>query len=625
MRSLTLSYHNPVVILPPTAYLKPIGQSIRESYQKELFGNVAVQRYSDLVKSDRTVSYRFRDLPDIEVKGFPIASGYTDAGELQFTFDKLNPNTHVIGIGTTGSGKTTSLVEPGLRAVCTKKNKPNLFLTDPKGEIFGRNAEYLRKQGYRLIAVNFKDVQHSDCWNPLAEIYDCHMRQKKLKDKLRYVEDCSLLQDYELCEDIPKTAKGFWAYGKGAYATVHSATEAYRCDLDAISTDTTDMVRQLSYILISEKIIGKNDPSWFLGAREILTGIIFAMLEDALDERTGFSRDNMNLMTIQKYFDTIRRETITERNNTPLLNTKKLSHKNEQCESIKELTAYFQNAPNTSRSYAGCFTNSMQDWFNSKIFTVCSGNSISIDTDTEEPFAIFLITRDYESSDFTIAKMFVDWIYRKLVRQTDENRGSLEKEMFFILDEFAQIPPIDSFDSKISTARSRNIWFLLFIQSYSQLETVYDPGRAKTIMENCNTHIFLGSQNHETKERFARECGTRSVLSYDSVMDPDIHRIVEHPLVTVNDLESISSGQMYMRRSGLPVTLTGFVPSYRCTELACKDHKTTRDLGLRSSPFSSERYTYAFLNSSKSLSEYIKESGIGSGEADYISLLRKMI
>ena len=626
MKQLTRVYQKPAVMpLHIQASRPPLREALLDAYAKQYLTAGKVQNYAELLQSSRTVSCRFEDLPHTEIAGFPIASGRNAAGELRFTFDRVTPNTHVLGVGTTGSGKTTALAEPGLRAVSAKKNKPNLFLTDPKGEIFRRNAAHLREQGYRLIIMNFKDVRHSDCWNPLAEIYDCFIRQKGLKEKVGFVGDRSRLKEFEVCEDIPEPENGFWVYGRNAYATLHAATEAYRTELDEIRHETTDMIRQLIYILIPDKVLGSHDPSWFLGAREILSGVIFAMLEDALDDRTGFTRDNMNLMTVQQYFDTIRRETINDKVNTPLLKTKTLSHKNAQCESIKELTAYFQNASNTSRSYAGCFTNSMQNWFNSKIFALCNGNSVSIDANAEKPFAVFLITRDYESSDFTVAGMFIDWIYRKLIRQAEENGGSLNREMFYILDEFAQIPPIEDFDKKISTARSRNIWFLLFIQSYSQLETSYNAVRAKTIIENCNTFLFLGSRNFETKERFSRECGARPIFTFDSMMNPDANRIAEVPLVTVEKLDSLQPGQMYMKRTGFPLTLTEFLPTYRCRELTSTALTDPDELGLKTIPFSSEQYTYSFLNSSKSLADYAKNAVPAGFSDEAYRLLRMMI
>ena len=75
--------------------------------------------------------------------------------------------------------------------------------------------------------------------------------------------------------------------------------------------------------------------------------------------------------------------------------------------------------------------------------------------------------------------------------------------MHFLLDEFANIPKIPDFDNKIATARSRDIWFHLFIQAYDQLELIYGPQTANIIIDNCNQQAFLGSQSIATKERFA--------------------------------------------------------------------------------------------------------------------------
>ena len=54
--------------------------------------------------------------------------------------------------------------------------------------------------------------------------------------------------------------------------------------------------------------------------------------------------------------------------------------------------------------------------------------------------ALFLITRDYEKTDFLVAGLFVDWLYRKAVEAHEKKLT--KRELHFILDEFGNIPAI---------------------------------------------------------------------------------------------------------------------------------------------------------------------------------------
>ena len=85
----------------------------------------------------------------------------------------------------------------------------------------------------------------------------------------------------------------------------------------------------------------------------------------------------------------------------------------------------------------------------------------------------------------------------------DNNGGKLPTQTFFILDEFANIGKIPDFDKKISTSRSRKISFSVILQNLDQLEAIYEKSY-ETIIGNCDTHVFLGSNSQKTVEYFSK-------------------------------------------------------------------------------------------------------------------------
>ena len=46
-----------------------------------------------------------------------------------------------------------------------------MVITDPKGEIYENNAEFLRARGYKIVLLNFRNPQRGNMWNPLALPY----------------------------------------------------------------------------------------------------------------------------------------------------------------------------------------------------------------------------------------------------------------------------------------------------------------------------------------------------------------------------------------------------------------------------------------------------------------------
>ena len=99
---------------------------------------------------------------------------------------------------------------------------------------------------------------------------------------------------------------------------------------------------------------------------------------------------------------------------------------------------------------------------------------------------------------------------QQLYDYADQNGGRLKERTYFILDEFANIGKIPDFDKKISTSRSRGISFSVILQNIDQLEAVYEKSY-ETIMGNCDTHVFLGSNSFKTVEYFSKALGEKTI------------------------------------------------------------------------------------------------------------------
>ena len=83
----------------------------------------------------------------------------------------------------------------------------------------------------------------------------------------------------------------------------------------------------------------------------------------------------------------------------------------------------------------------------------------------------------------------------------------LPKHVYFILEEFGNLPPIPKFDSMITVSRGRNILYEMAVQSYTQLETKYGADSSKTIIGNCNAQIYIGTDDQPTRDSFSKMCG----------------------------------------------------------------------------------------------------------------------
>ena len=149
--------------------------------------------------------------------------------------------------------------------------------------------------------------------------------------------------------------------------------------------------------------------------------------------------------------------------------------------------------------------------FDSKeIAELTSTDTINFEDIGNKKTAVYVISSDTHTAYDFLLTIFFSQMIQQLYDYADQNGGRLKEQTFFILDEFANIGKIPDFDKKISTSRSRKISFSVILQNIDQLEAVYEKSY-ETIMGNCDTHVFLGSNSFKTVEYFSKALGEKTI------------------------------------------------------------------------------------------------------------------
>ena len=149
--------------------------------------------------------------------------------------------------------------------------------------------------------------------------------------------------------------------------------------------------------------------------------------------------------------------------------------------------------------------------FDSKeIAELTSTDTIDFEEIGNKKTAVYVISSDTHTAYDFLLTIFFSQMIQQLYDYADLNGGRLQVPTYFILDEFANIGKIPDFDKKISTSRSRAISFSVILQNIDQLEAVYEKSY-ETIMGNCDTHVFLGSNSYKTVEYFSKALGEKTI------------------------------------------------------------------------------------------------------------------
>lgn len=559
---------------------------ILSRYIKENVENSQVLLYKDISKDYKFETCLYEDLNKTEIKGFPFASDFYD-GKKSIDYNeycKLTaeekkkyhlryhyvPLMHELYIGTTGSGKTTTCIEPQIRAISSQKNKPNIFISDPKGEIYLHNVKHLIDNGYKVQLLNFKNIKHTNCWNPLEEIYEKQVSIPLIGKDAKFVKGNEVDHSLSLAADKSEFKNGFHiVFNDIAFPNY----ETFNTYVDGIKflahAEVTSLVNQLCSQMFPDDKMSSNDPTWQSGSREFFNGIILALLEDAINPEKHFTKEMFNIKTVNDVF------TLASKYNHEDPHGNSDSEKLEQFmlgkskETLDKLEIVVKTAPNTKKGFLSTCQSMIGKWMNGHIFGLTTETNIDLD-DSKQPIALFIITRDYDKSDNAVAGLFLNWVYRRFLEKAEkaERKDGIAagRPLHFMLDEFANIPAIPDFEIKIATSRSRNMWFHIYLQSYEQLNTVYKANVATIIIDNCNQQTFLGSQSVETKERFSRECGQKTIKSLKSSLDNNEASIVSYPVISLSTLNNIETGWMFVKRIKWDVIKSTYVRSYQCAD-----------------------------------------------------------
>ena len=168
--------------------------------------------------------------------------------------------------------------------------------------------------------------------------------------------------------------------------------------------------------------------------------------------------------------------------------------------------------------------------------------------------AVFMIVQDEKKTLHPLATIFIKQVYETLIDVAQECGGKLPNRTNFILDEFANMPPLKDVTTMVTAARSRLIRFNFIIQNYAQLTQVYGKEDAETIKGNCNT-MYLISSELQALEEISKMCG--------EVKSKEKDKTASTPLVTVSDLQRLEQFEVICLRLRMMPFKTKLTPHFK--------------------------------------------------------------
>ena len=374
-----------------------------------------------------------------------------------------NGEYHNLVIGSTGSGKTQTVVKPMVNLLAKKGE--SMIITDPKGEIYKYSASYLKEKGYKIIVLNFREPNRGNSWNPLTLPF-------------KYYRAGNPDKAIELLNDV-----------------------ALNILYDPSNKNESDF--------------------WEKSAADYFSGLALGLFQDGKEEEVNLNSINV-MSTVGE-----------ERYATSNYIKEYFGMKGEKSNAYMFASSTI-NAPNDTKG-------GLLATFRQKIRNFSTGEALSemlsySDFDMKDigngKTAVFMIIHDEKKTYHSLMTIFIKQCYETLIDAAQENGGKLPVRTNFILDEFANMPPLKDVDAMVSAARSRDIRFTFIIQNFAQLNDVYGDNVAEIIKGNCGNIVYLISTEMKALEEISKMCGEVKVTD-------EKDKNATRPLITITDLQKM--------------------------------------------------------------------------------------
>lgn len=447
----------------------------------------------------------FNELKNISSRGIPFYAKF-HKGHLKV---RLTPDCHCLIIGATGTGKTVSFVEPAVQIISEYKNKPSMFITDPKGEIYNHHSQKLKDSGYDVKLLDLVDPYNSLLWNPLEFIYKNWQKQLHLEQTiLKHINDP--LSKYPNLIKVGNVSSQEWFEFSGkAFGDLRDTLVEVEVEKAKIRDDCFEDLSDICGAICPTT--NEKESSWEDGARDYFKAILIAMLEDSENEKLG--------MTIEKYnFYNAYKIAMNKENDFEYI--KQYFNGRSPVSKTRQLTVHItqSQAKTTRDGYMSTLANKLSMFADNGICLLTSKNELHFDQFDDRPTAFFIKIPDERATRYSLASVCISQSYKEFVRKARVNEKTnsdqmahLKRPMFYILDEFANMPKVGQLDKMITVARSRWIYLNMAIQSYAQLDNVYGKETASIVRGQCKATLFYGTPDLETREQFSKELGNYTI------------------------------------------------------------------------------------------------------------------
>ena len=305
-----------------------------------------------------------------------------------------------------------------------------------------------------------------------------------------------------------------------------------------------ELLEDLAANILKDPSAKGQDPFWENTSADYFAGLACALFEDANEDEINLN--SINLMT------TVGEEKLA---NTTYIKDY-FSYKDPASTAYTKASSTLMAPSETKGSILSVFKQRIQLFASrANLSEMLSNNDFDMRDIGNKKTAVFIVIQDEKTTYHSLVPIFLKQCYETLISVAQQSGGKLKYRTNFILDEFANMPPLKDVTTMVTAARPRNIRFTFIIQNFAQLYEVYGKENGETIKGNCGNIIYLISTELSALEEISKMCG--------EVKSKEKEKTSSTPLVTVSDLQRLSQWETIIIRLRTMPFKTKLTPNYK--------------------------------------------------------------
>ena len=290
-----------------------------------------------------------------------------------------------------------------------------------------------------------------------------------------------------------------------------------------------------------------SEPFWDQAAEMLLKALVFYLFYEAPPDEQNFPM----------VMDLIRAGDVKENDDdyvSPLdILFAELEQKDPEHIALKYYRNYHSGAAQTLKSIQISLIARLEKFNLPSLAGITQTDEMRLRELGEKPGVIFALIPDNDQSFNFIIGMLYTQLFQQLYRSADfEHGGRLPYHVHFIMDEFANVCLPDSFDSLLSTMRSREISVSIILQNMAQLKALFEKNW-ESITGNCDEFLYLGGNEQSTHKYVSELLGKETIdtNNYDENRGRSGGGSTKHDLLQARELMTPDEVRMLDNRYGI--------------------------------------------------------------------------